>query len=254
VGCSDGKVYGFKITGILTAGAPTSPASIAVGDGSSTGGIVDPPMIDAVNGFLYVGAGYSPLGASVLTQVKTDMSSHVTAKLVSDVSGPFNVHAPAFNDNYFSNGSNTTWILYALAPDNPFGGIDLFGLTFDINHVMQVNGTGFPVNSVQFGVGTVENSPATEFLTTSGTPEDRLFESVLNELPGNPGFFGDIASYNISTTFPSGLESFANSTGSVDGTTGIVVDNASALGQANSIYYGGLVANTAVKLTQSGLQ
>ena len=42
-----------------------------------------------------------------------------------------------------------------------------------------------------------------------------------------------------------------------NGTTGIVVDNvATGVGnaQANSIYFGALGANTAVKLTQGGLQ
>jgi hypothetical protein len=265
VGCSDGKVYGFKITGILTAGAPTSPASIVVGDGSPTGGIVDPPMIDAVNGFLYVESGFSSLGSSVLVQVKTDMSSSVTAQLVTGLaSGPFNLHAPAFSDDYFSNpGNPATWILYALAPESiPNSSIDIDGITFDSSHVMQVNGSGQPVNILSFNIGSFEFSPATEFLTTSGTPEDRLFESVLN----SPFASGDLASFNITplqngnpaSGFPGGLES-SSGVGSTDGkgTSGIVVDNASALGQANSIYYGtlgsGSNANKAVKLTQSGL-
>ena len=46
VGCSDGKLYGFTPAGAAIAGSP-----LTVGAGSGTGGIVDPPMIDAVNGF-----------------------------------------------------------------------------------------------------------------------------------------------------------------------------------------------------------
>jgi len=240
VGCSNGMLYGFTPSGGTTIN-PTLP----VGDGSATGGIVDPPLIDAVNGFLYVEAGSSSGGTSVLVQAKTDTSSAVTATLAAG--GAFNMHAPAFNDNYFSNITPSTWLLYALAPDIPNGSIDLYGITFNGSHVMT---SGIPANIDKFGIGTFEISPATEFLTTSGTPEDRLFESVLNA-----GFaFGDLASFNISSTFPSGLENFSPSGSTAgDGTSGIVVDNASALGQADSIYYGSLVGNKAVKLTQSGL-
>jgi len=38
------------------------------------------------------------------------------------------------------------------------------------------------------------------------------------------------------------------------GTSGIIVDNTSGSAQASSIYFSNLGSNTAVKLTQSGLQ
>ena len=59
VGCSDGKLYGFT-----PAGAPIPGSPLIVGTGSGTGGIVDPPMIDAVNGFAYVVSGNSAGGTS----------------------------------------------------------------------------------------------------------------------------------------------------------------------------------------------
>ena len=59
VGCSDGKLYGFT-----PAGAPIAGSPLIVGTGSGTGGIVDPPMVDAVNGFAYVVSGNSAGGTS----------------------------------------------------------------------------------------------------------------------------------------------------------------------------------------------
>ncbi len=101
--------------------------------------------------------------------------------------------------------------------------------------------SGTPANADNFAIGTSEISPLTEFLTSGG--EDRFFESVLN--PGN------LASYNITTTFPT---TFEHNVSEGNGTTGIVVDNGSASNQADSIYFGVLGSNTAVKLTQSALQ
>jgi hypothetical protein len=77
VGCADGSLYGFDSTG-----ATLATASIFVGDGSvPTGGIVDPPLIDAVNKFVYAVSG-SSAGSSVLVQASTvDLSGKVTAQL-----------------------------------------------------------------------------------------------------------------------------------------------------------------------------
>jgi hypothetical protein len=84
----------------------------------------------------------------------------------------------------------------------------------------------------------------TTFLTTGG--EDRLFESALG------AFVDNIISLNITNgAFPTIPESF---TTEGSGTTGIVVDNASVSAQADSIYFGVLASNTAVKLTQGAFQ
>jgi hypothetical protein len=101
--------------------------------------------------------------------------------------------------------------------------------------------------------GPVDFSPFTSFLSAAAPAEDRLFESAISG-----AFAGNLASFNIGDLvghppagFPTALEHFATE-GS--GTTGIVVDNASAQTQADSLYFGVLVSNTAVKLTQSALQ
>jgi hypothetical protein len=236
VGCSDGKLYGFTSAGVALTGSPLS-----VGDGTATGGIVDPPIVDVVNGFAYVVSGSSG-GSAVLIQVgTTSFSSPAPVTATLGAGAHINLHAPAFNDNYFSNVTPSTWLLYAPAVNAAGNNSSLYGITFSAGHAMT---SGTPSNVDNFGFGLDEFSPATAFLTTSG--EDRLFESAL------ASFGGNLASFNISTTFPGALEHFATE-GS--GTTGIVVDNASASNQADSLYFGVLGgANTAVKLTQGALQ
>jgi hypothetical protein len=232
VGCSDGKLYGFTSAG---AGLTNSP--LTVGDGTATGGIVDPPIVDGVNGLVYAVSGSAAGGTSVLVQAKTaDLSAKVTATL--GTAGSSNLHAPAFNDAYFSSGTSANWLLYEVTPNSSIAGITVYGIAFNGSRVMT---SGTPANADNFAIGTSEISPLTEFLTSGG--EDRFFESVLN--PGN------LASYNITTTFPT---TFEHNVSEGNGTTGIVVDNGSASNQADSIYFGVLGSNTAVKLTQSDLQ
>ena len=156
-----------------------------------------------------------------------------------------NLHGPAFNDAYFSSGTSSQWLLFEVTGDSVAHHLTEYGITFNGSHVMT---SGAPANSHQFPAAEFEVSPMTTFLTTGG--EDRLFESALG------AFAGNLISLNISNgTFPiappNAPESF---TTEGSGTTGIVVDNASVSAQADSIYFGVLASNTAVKLTQGALQ
>jgi hypothetical protein len=244
VGCADGKLYGFTHAGIAITGSP-----LTVGDATATGGIVDPPMVDPVNGFVYAESG-SNGGSAVLFQAgTTSFTAPAPVKATLGAGAVINLHSPAFNDNYFTSVTSTTWVLYA-------GGLGagnkntLYGIAFGAGHAMT---PGTPANADVFGFGPVEFSPFTSFLSAAAPAEDRLFESAIS------AFAGNLASFNIGDLvghppagFPAGLEHFATE-GS--GTTGIVVDNASAQNQADSLYFGTLGGtNTAVKLTQSVLQ
>jgi len=238
VGCADGKLYGFTSAGVAITGSP-----LTVGDATATGGIVDPPMVDNVNGFVYAESG-SNGGSAVLFQAKTsNFTLPAPVKATLGAGGFINLHAPAFNDNYFSSVTSTDWLLYAPAVNASGTQSALYGITFGALHAMTA---GTPANVDNFPFGLSEFSPATEFLSSAAPAEDRLFESALSNFSGN------LASFNISTTFPAGLEGFATEG---TGTTGIVVDNASSLAQADSIYFGvvgaGTNANDAVKLTQT---
>jgi hypothetical protein len=236
VGCSDGKLYGFTNTG-----TPLTP--LIVGNGSATGGIVDSPIVDGVHGFVYAVSGNNGVNA-VMVQAKTsDLSLQSTALL--GTGGVKSLHAPAFNDAYYSNGTSTNWLLYEVAPAST--GITVYGVAFNGSRIMT---SGTPTNALSFNIGNTpqEISPLTEFMTTGG--EDRFFESLQSSASGN------LASFRIDLGFPiagpNAPESFATEG---TGTTGIVVDNvASGTAQANSIYFGALGSNTAVKLTQGTLK
>ncbi len=256
VGCSDGKLYGFSPAGVAL---PSSPLS--VGDGSTTvhgnvGGIVDPPMIDAVNGFVYVVSGSSG-GASVLVQAgTTSFSSPLPATATLGAGANFKLHAPAFNNAYFSSGTTADWLIYEWAL-NSAGTLDtLYGVGFNTGHAM-VSGPAantFTVNSST----PVEFSPLTEFLNGS---TDRLYVGAFANL--SPNFieynltdFGNLFPNVFPPINSSGPAGASAAEGS--GTSGIVVDNVSSAVQASSIYFGvlspGTNANSAVKLTQSTLQ
>lgn len=246
-GCSDGNLYAFDPSGTPVAGSP-----VALGDGSTVGGIVDAPILDVVNGWVYAetgsssGIGGSTTGNPILAQASLDLTTVTVATLGPDP-GTFNIHAPAFNDAYFTSATSTNWLLYEYSSDTGGGGeIVLYGITFgaSVNHPMNA---GVPANSLAFPTGRVEVSPLTEFMTTGG--EDRLFAGAEGLAGGN------IVSLRVDGGFPAGLE-FSNTEGT--GTSGIVADNVdSAVGQANSVYFGvegtGTNQNSVVKLTQVDL-
>lgn len=240
-GCSDGKLYGFTSTGTAITGSP-----LTVGDGTATGGIVDPPMIDAVNGFVYVVSGSNGAGSSVLVQAST-ASFTVPAPVVATLGAgaAHSLHAPAFNNAYFNSGVSTNWLIYDWAV-NGGGNIVLFGVTFGAGHAMT---SGAAANSaVVTGSSTTELSPVTEFKNGAN---DLLFVSGL--INASPNFIED----NINS-FPANPLTPTASTAEGTGTSGIVVDNNSADVEASSIYFGVLGAlapnaNSAVKLTQTGL-
>jgi hypothetical protein len=238
VGCSDGKLYAFTSTGTPL---PNSP--LAVGDGSATGGIVDPPIVDPVNAVVYAaaGTGASPNAASaVVVQAKRDLSNVRVATI--GPGGQFNIHSPAFNDPYFTSTTNTSWILYAASlvklGTNNYD-VNLFGLTFDATRTMQ---TGAATNSFDYGTIEGEYAPLTEFKNGS---TDQLFFGLL--LPSGTAL--NLGNFNINSfpsTTPPGV-------GEGNGPSGMTIDNASTSAQASSIYFGVQGSNTAVKLTQSGL-
>jgi hypothetical protein len=242
VGCSDGKIYGFTSAGVALANA-----SVIVGNGSANGGVVDPPTIDAVNGFVYGVSGASAGGTSVMTQAKTaDLSSLVTATL--GAGGAHNLHSPAFNGDYFSSAISTNWLLYEWALNAAGTNIVLYGATFGAEHAMN---SGTPANTFQVGGSSpVEFSPVTEILNGAS---DYVMVSGLTNLSPN---FIEYQVHSFPNFFPNSFPP-SGATGATateaGGTSGIVVDNISGSAQASSIYFGALGTNSAVKLTQSGL-
>jgi hypothetical protein len=277
VGCADGKLYGLNSAGVPLTGSP-----VTVGDGSATGGIVDSPLLDVVNGYIYVVAGNS-LGTgtpSVLVQ------AHVVSDTLSIVStatlgagGHFNLHAPTFNEAYFSSafsgtvanvqgtvnpsrttstGNTSNWQIYEWGVSGvSTSEATLYGVGFDSNHVMT---SGPASNYIQVTSSSgAEYSPLTQILNGS---TDQLYVSARANVFANfleynltdfsPGLFPNVVfPFNPSGATASNSAGASAQEGS--GTSGIIVDNVSSAAQASSVYFGVLGSNTAVKLTQSGL-
>jgi hypothetical protein len=272
VGCPDGKLYAFSTTtGTAIPGSP-----LTVGSGGLTGGIVDPPLVDVVNGFVYVVAGNSSgTGTpSVLVQASTASFTSPTPVVATlGLGGQFNLHTPAFNEAYFSSafssvsnvhgstaggststGTTSNWQIYEWADSGVSGNLStLYGVGFNSSSHDMTSGPA--ANFFELSGSTAnEFSPLSQILNgstdqlyvgglTANTPN--VLEYNVTDFP--PGFFPNVV-FPINSSNAAGASASEGS-----GTSGIVVDNVSSSGQASSIYFGVQVSNTAVKLTQSGL-
>jgi hypothetical protein len=264
VGCADGKLYSISSAGVVK--------SLVVGDGTSKtyGGIVDPPLVDGLNAFVYVTTGSANTGANaVLVQAKMDLTSPVVANIGNG--NQCNMHSPSPNNAYFTSITSAGALMYAGGltatntvnqPCNAGAGgsshVALLGVTFGTAGKMNA---GTPAHIQDLGPGKgFEFAPIAEFFNST-TGSDWLFISAQQSGQTN------VAAANVATTFPT---SFTLATEGV-GTSGIIVDNAASatsFPQAASIYFNALQENVAcnnntngggtggcaVKMTQSGLQ
>jgi hypothetical protein len=238
VGCADGKVYGFT-----SSGAPLDTPSIVVGNGSATGGVVESPIVDGVNGFIYAVAGTGAAGTSaVLVQATTSLGGPCAGGTlcVANVGNPgvHNAYSPALNDNYFTSETSADWLIYMGGFTGTSDALTLYGASFNASRVMT---TGTPTNTLNIPVVSGEFAPLTEFKNGA---TDWLFGGILQNS------FANLGSFNINT-FPSRP---TNLILEGSGPSGMIIDNSSASTQASNIYFAIQSTNTAVKLTQAGFQ
>ena len=264
VGCSDGKLYSISQGGTIK--------SLTVGDGVTAkvyGGIVDPPIVDGINGFIYAVSGSANNGTNgVLVQAKADFSSSVAVPVGNG--NQCNIHAPTPNNAYFTSITSAGALMYVAGVDTGIvtqpctatsmgtANVDLYGVTFGATGVMT---SGTPAHSATDGGGPgLEWSPLAEFFNAT-TATDWLFISALQS--GQQNF----SSANITNSFPT---TFTAPIREGVGTSGMVIDNqanAATFPQAASIYFNALQQNAAcnnntngqtggcaVKLTQAALQ
>jgi hypothetical protein len=262
VGCSNGNLYSVSQQGQV--------ASLRVGDGTTYGGIVDPPEVDGVNGFVYAvsGAGSASGGASgVLVQAKTtNLSSSVVVPV--GTGRQCNIHDPVPNDAYLTSITSSGAFVYVAGVNGTVasctfnsGGtgtpptITVYGVKLGASGTMN---SGNPANSFGAGGGPgYEWAPLTEFYNAT-TNTDWLFVSALQNQ-------NDLGSADITTGFPGSVGSVVQEG---MGISGMVVDNDSSSAQAASTYFNAfhedsaclnmtdttLTGGCAVKLTQAGLQ
>jgi len=265
VGCADGKLYSISPTFVVK--------SLAVGDGTAAkiyGGIVDPPLVDVVNNYVYAVSGSAGNGANaVLVQAKVDFSSSVAVPI--GLGNQCNLHSPTPNNAYFTSITSTGVLMYigglgttGTVPQPCTGGsngsanVFLYGVTFGATGKMTA---GAPAKSLNLGGGPgYEFAPMTEFFNST-TATDWLFYSAIQSAQTN------LASSNVTAGFPTAFTAVTEGVG----TSGMIVDNNASTAtypQAASVYFNALQQNAAcnnnangggtlgcaVKLTQAALQ
>jgi len=247
LGSTDGNLYAFT-----KGGAQLFP--ITIGDGTADGGIVGAPMVDVVNGLLYVATGSDfNLPNATLTQVSSSSFSVLQVTPIGDPGGA-PIHDGTFNDAYFSSMTNTDWFFYACGTNT--GGSTspvLYRVGFDATRTMLSAADAATVSLS--GNNGEQCTPLTEL--KNGV--DRIFLGLLTSAQVE---YFDVSTNSTPTLGGTGAVAPVPEAG---GTSGIIIDNVSAANQASSIYFStlGTSANCkvagidqvcAVKLTQGGLQ
>ena len=256
VGCSNGTLYGFTSSGRPLGSAPHS---IIVGNGSTFGGIVLPPIVDSSNGFVYVVTGTTGTTASLVQVPIAKFSVNNESSAALGPPSGANLSLPTFNTAYFSSVTSSSWVILSCGYTGTT--TTLYDVGFNSSRVL--NG-GTPPLSNQFELASdVQTcSPLSNFENLGAGPPftfptDWLFVGLSG---------GNIYNFNINTStgsgFPGGFTN-ADSFSVAGGPSGIIPDDESTDPQASSIYFGTLGTQTcgatgtgycAVKLTQAGLQ
>jgi hypothetical protein len=250
VGCADGKLYSISQAGVIK--------SLTVGDGVASktfGAIVDPPIVDSGNGFVYAVSGSASNGTiGVLVQAKLNFSSSVAVPIGDG--NQCNIHAPAVNNAYFTSPTNAAAMIFiggatgtvgtCTAAGATGGRAVLYGAKFGAGGVLN---SGAPANSLvsNNNVGS-EYAPMTEFFNPNiGGGQDDLFVGLLRK-PNN-GLF-NLYTFNVTAGWNGTPLNDSLTIGL--GTSGIVVDNSSTSNQASSIYFNALNQNAACGSPQTG--
>ena len=204
-----------------------------------------PVVIDSTNQMVY--ASFNSNGTNaVVVQAPTSLASSVSVPVgpaTTIYEGPYGVE---FNNAWYTGlGTPVMYVAGTGVGDIP----TLYSVGFGAGGVMNSTVTAF----APLATGNADSSPLTEFYNAT-LGKDYLFAGVTNNcvavLGGGTG--GCVMSLDITSGFPL-LTAAATALPAAGGTTGIVVDNESGLGQASSVYYGTKTGATLVKATQSGL-
>jgi len=260
---SDGfSVYAYSVG----ASSFTAAGSIAVASTSASDPIVLSPILDVLDGFVYVFSGADSTNTySIVSQMNLALTSQATAQ-IGPTTNQFILDGD-FDNVYYTkdprSGSGTLYAcgtqtgaatkpaLYALSFSAPNG---IMNSTPIMSDNVNINGSSNPAGTC---------SPLLDFY--DGT-NDRLFVGT-GTYSATTGA-NLVTLWNTNTPLKSSSDTPTNSvSGYWGGTSAFTVDNINPTPQATSIYFGTLSAPSsgtttpcganqycAVKLTQSGLQ
>ena len=213
---------------------------------------LDAPIVDpaAAKIYVFIGNDGAATAHSAVYQFAPGFTQHscgVEETVGTGTTGNVPVYSGSFDNIYFTsaNGASPTGNLYVCG--NAGGEPTLYRVPITSN-VIQT-----PVTiTTTLATEATTCSPVTEFLNGA---VDRAFVSV--ETHGNtaicePNLSGCVLSFTVTTALAAGATPSA-SLAETGGTSGIVVDNQSAVGGASQIYFAVLGAANAVQAAQSGL-
>jgi hypothetical protein len=234
---SDGRIDNVTDSG----SSPSVVYGTVVASGATSQNAV---VIDSTNQMIY--ASFNSNGTNaIVVQAPTSMASTVTVPVgaaTTTFTGPY---SPDFNNAFYA-GSGTP-VMYVAGTGT--GTLPtLYGIGFTGAGLLNPSS----VASTPLATGMADSSSMTEFYNAS-LHKDYLFVGVTNNcLATAGGSAGCVLSLDITSGFPT-VNAGSTALAAPGGTTGIVVDNDSALSQASSIYYATKSGAALVKATQSAL-
>jgi hypothetical protein len=247
------KIYAYQVNASATTPnfSAASPASYTYGNSASNHNYQTGPgpLLDALNGYIYVFSTYDANSETSVTQLPTSLASGVPVEL-----GPKSTNANpllfygAFDNNYYNYGpaygTHPASTLYSCGTDDSVGNAavqDLFAISFNPTTGLANTTPAMSYNTNINPGGTAGLcSPITEFY--DGT-NDRIFVGMGEE--GATTGANVVTMWNVNTqlTNTSGTGGTmptyaARATGYLGGTSGIAADNNdSGTAQAESIYF-----------------
>ncbi len=238
VGGSNGILYSVLLTSCPT----TCPVTtLAVGNSSTNGGIIDAPIVDTTFQTVFVTAGRNGAALNapaIAVEARESLGAGSNLATLAMGSNAYSIYNGALSDSYFTNALGNASAAGNAYFCGPFAGtqagiyIQSFtaaagGLSVANPPVMAASSSfNIPGNTA------VPCSPITEFL--NGTT-DRLFfsQSNVQKCAGlNSVNDGCVWSYSVS-----GNSLVAGPNVIEHGTSGIIIDNATTDAQASSIYF-----------------
>jgi hypothetical protein len=258
-----GRIHEFSASTGVTAGQGNSnilgPWTSGEGgcnspgtSGTGTPLTTDAPIVDpaaGTNGKVYVFIGNNGAGNAAVYQFtpgygETTCGSMVTVGTGSTTGVP--LYSGSFDNIYYTSAN----------PASPSGNLYVCGNTggnatlYRVPIASDAFSTPIVGLTTTLSTATTTCSPVTEFLNGS---TDQAFMSVqASGRPANCGGIGCVMSYTITSALAAGATPSAVLPES-GGTSGIVVDNSSALAGASQIYFSTLTGSTAIQAAQSGL-
>lgn len=275
VGGSNGVLYLVPLSSCPGSGCTVLSAT--VGFNGTNGAVIDGVLLDSTFETLFITAGRNGSGTNAPANAVQLNESMTKVATISMNSNAYDLPNGALDDEYYNNTIGSATVSgngYFCGPVSGSGQAGIFTASFSATGPLSISNPPVISGSTSLNIPGNAAVPCNPLLTFTSGSVERLFFSQSN-LPksgcnGATATDGCLFSYNIAAT---GNIALGASTSEHGGTSATIVDNASNLPQASSLYFATestatgstsapsctyTIANTpafcAVKVTQSGLQ